>query len=66
MWSAAHAAHQFGDFVTMIRPLRLELEGFLEKSGKYLPVPELGARLATDKWAPLADLNPPPLKPRIR
>jgi hypothetical protein len=66
MWWAAHAAHQFGGFVTMIRPLNRELERFFEKSGNYLPVPELGARLAADKWARLADLNPPPLKPKIR
>jgi hypothetical protein len=38
MWSAAHAAHQFGGFVIMIRPLSWELEGFFEKIGKKLPV----------------------------
>jgi hypothetical protein len=50
----------------MIRPLSRELEGFFEKIGNYLPVPDLGARLAADKWVRLADLNPPLLKPRIR
>jgi hypothetical protein len=42
MWSAAHAAHQFGGFVTMIRPLNRELEGFFAKSGNYLPVSGFG------------------------
>lgn len=50
----------------MIRPLNRELEGFFEKSGNYLPVTDLGVRLATDKWARLADLNPLPSKPKIR
>jgi len=35
-------ADQFEGFVIMIRPLRLELEGFLEKSGNFLPVSGIG------------------------
>jgi hypothetical protein len=61
MWSAAHAAHQFGGFVTMIRPLSRELEGFFEKIGNFLPLSDLGAQLATDKWVRLPDLNSLPL-----
>jgi hypothetical protein len=33
----------------MIRPLRAGLEGFFEKSGKYLPVAGFGLEVATGK-----------------
>jgi hypothetical protein len=57
MWSAAHAAHQIGGFVTMIRPLRLELEEFLEKSGNFLPVSGFGRVIGVAQMGSKADLS---------
>jgi hypothetical protein len=42
MWPAAQTAHQLEGFVTMIRPLNRELEGFFAKSGNFLPVSGFG------------------------
>ena len=46
---------QYGGIVIVIRPQWPRLEPFLQKSGKFLPVADLGLQTARDKVVCLAD-----------